>query len=114
MTLSNGQGIKYDASNIRMDQNLCVIRDNGEKMAVREVFREKKKKKDKKKKLKKHWKLERKNIFFWRNYFAVHKASKCCFQGENREFVSSVQLVLISLTKSHHIYDLLFINSQED
>lgn len=45
MTLSNGQGIKYDASNIRMDQNLCVIRDNGEKTAIREVFRKKKRKK---------------------------------------------------------------------
>lgn len=45
MTLSNGQGIKYDASNIRMDQNLWVIRDNGEKTAIREVFRKKKRKK---------------------------------------------------------------------
>lgn len=44
MTLSNGQGIKYGASNIRMDQSLCVIRDNGEKRAVREVFRKKEEK----------------------------------------------------------------------
>lgn len=28
MTLSNGQGIKYSASSIRISQNLCVIRDN--------------------------------------------------------------------------------------
>lgn len=57
MTSSNSQGIKYSASNIRTDQNLCVIRDNGGKMAKRKVFRKKKRKK--KEKLKKQWKLER-------------------------------------------------------
>lgn len=82
MILSNGQGIKYSASSIRVSQNLCVIRDNGGEIAKREVFRKKKEKQ--KKKVKKQWKLEWENIFFWRNFFANHKASKCCFQGENR------------------------------
>lgn len=43
----------------------------------------------------------------------ITKQASAVFR-EKTDFVSSVQLVLISLTKSHHIYDLLFINNQED
>lgn len=47
------------------------------------------------------------------NAFADHKPASGASRENNWEIVSSVQLVPI-LTKSHHIYDLLFSNSQED
>lgn len=72
------------------------------------------KKEKKKGKVKKLWKLEWENIFSRDNAFADHKQASGASRENNRELVSSVQLVPISLIKSHHIYDLLFINSQED
>lgn len=89
-----------------MDHNLCVIRASGKRRA-REVSREKKEK------VKKLWKLEWENVFSGDNAFADHKPASGASRENNREIVSSVQLVPI-LTKSYHVYDLLFINSQED
>lgn len=108
ITLSNGQGIKYRASIIRKDQNLYVIRDNGGKMA-KSVQEEKEKK---------SWKtmeIRMVELFFFSGEITllITKQASAVFR-EKTDLVSSVQLVLISLTKSHHIYDLLFINNQED
>lgn len=102
MTLYNGQGIKYSASNIRTDPNLCVIRDNGGKRQKNKCSGKKKKKKFKKQ-----------CIFSGDITFLLTKQASVTFM-EKTDLVSSVQLALISLIKSHHIYDLLFINSQED
>lgn len=94
MTISNGKGIKYSASSIRINQNLCVIRDNGRKMEKREVFRKKKKKK-----LKKQWKLERDKIFFSGEItLLITKQASTAFR-EKTALVSLVQLILISLKK---------------
>ena len=64
--------------------------------------------------MKKLRKLEWENIFSGDNAFADHKQASGASRENNRELVSSVQLVPISLTESHPIYDILFINSQED
>lgn len=46
MVSSNGKGIKHNAYNIRMDHNLCVIRDNGPRRARSVQGKKKKRKKE--------------------------------------------------------------------
>lgn len=88
MTSSNSQGIKYSASNIRTDQNLCVIRDNGGKMAKRKVFRKKKEKKERK--VEKTMEIRTVELFFFsgETTLQITKQASAVFR-EKTDLVSS-------------------------